>query len=159
MPQRQIEHLCRLPLACRGGEPVEKQREACRRLVTALDHIGSAAPDRAAHSIGIKREAEPALILEAVAFGRIERDPRTFADAPRDFLDPADPAGERPARIDRAQLVERLRDRTCSIEQRQISLTTRPLQPAPILGIARPPPPFAPPVNKPLERKSAVEGT
>src|SRR5690242_1339614 len=51
---------------------IDVEREADRRLLGAVmdDRVAAAAPDLAAHAGGEDREAEPALIFEAVPFGR-----------------------------------------------------------------------------------------
>jgi len=80
--ERQEQSVARRAAIGRGvDQRIGEEREAGRRLVRiTVDAIGPAAPERPADALGIESEAEPALVFEAVAFGRIERDPRRIAD-------------------------------------------------------------------------------
>src|SRR5690606_5578276 len=90
---------------------------------------------RTAHPFGVKRETEPALVLEPMTFDRVERQPRAARHAPGDLPEPVDPAGERSLRIDRGELLDGLVERPAGVEQRQVGFAARFPQRPGILGI------------------------
>ena len=111
------------------------EREAGRGLIAAADPVSAAAAERAAHAVGVDREAEPALVFEAVALARVERQAGSAGDPFGDLLQPVDPAGESAAGVDLRKLGDRFLEWSCGVEQRQVSRAARIPERAGILGV------------------------
>ena len=84
------------------------------------DRVAAAAADFAAYAVGEDREAEPALIFEAVPLGRIEREPyppeQSLGDRPKAI----EARRKRAADIERAEPLVRRLERSRRLDQRQI---------------------------------------
>ena len=97
-------------IAIRGTQRIEQRvhvkRKTCRSFFAPANSISPTSPKRAARSVAIKREAEPALVFETMPFRGIERYPCSLTDRRRNRPQTLDPAGQRAARIKRGELVD-----------------------------------------------------
>src|ERR1700754_3673539 len=84
------------------------------------DRVGTATPDLAAHASGEEREADPALIFEAVALGGIEGERRTVPNRGGDSAYAVEPRGEQATDIEPGKLRGRCLDRAGGLDQREI---------------------------------------
>ncbi len=96
--------------------------------------VGAATTDLTTRAAREDREAEPGLVLEAVALGGIEGQRHARRNARRDRRQAFDAARQGVARVDRAQLRHRAFERTGRLDQRQIFGIDRS-NPARVLGV------------------------
>ena len=85
-------------------QPVEVQRKPDRGLVAlgVIDPVAAAAPDFATDARSEERKPDPALILEAVALGRVECQADMGRQGRRHRLEAGDAAGEQAGVIEGA---------------------------------------------------------